>query len=152
VSAAKLNATSGRALAARVGEINASLEGRPYLLIGPGRWGSSDPTLGVPVTWPEIAGARVIVETPIGERRVEPSQGTHFFRNITAARVGYLTVARTATSWLDEAWLDETWLDAAGASEDGVRHITLSEPLAVHIDGRRAAAVIMKRASDLKPR
>ena len=123
-------------------------ERRPYLLVGPGRWGSRDPTLGIGVTWSDIAGARVIVETPIGERRVEPSQGTHFFRNITAHRVGYLTVRSTSKSWLNTDWLRTSW-ETSGAvaapGDDTVRHITLVEPIAVYVDGRRGAAVIGAR-------
>jgi CheY-like chemotaxis protein len=144
-----LDAASGRQIVARVGEINARLAAgsRPYLLIGPGRWGSSDPTLGLGVGWAHISGARVIVETPIGERRVEPSQGTHFFRNITAARIAYLSVAQDAQSFLDRAWLEEKWRSSGAVEEVGVRHLTLDEPLSVHLDGRRGVAVIVKRGS-----
>jgi CheY-like chemotaxis protein len=140
VEATELDAHSGRALAAAIGEINARLAaaGRPYLLIGPGRWGSSDPTLGVGVGWRHIHGARVIVETPIGDRRIEPSQGTHFFRNITAARIGYLTVSDTPESWLDRAWLGV--LARAGGA---VHHASLPSPVTVHIDGRRGHAAIV---------
>ncbi len=151
VRASQLGAATSRALAARVSALNAELarEGRPYLLIGPGRWGSSDPTLGVSVSWADISGARIIVETPIGAHSVEPSQGTHFFRNITAARIGYLTVSDSERSWLDRGWLDER---AGGAPSDAsVRHIRLAEPTAVHIDGRRGHAVILKRQHDLSP-
>ncbi len=66
--------------------------GEPYILIGPGRWGSSDPALGVPVRWPQIAGARLIVESALPGYHVEPSQGTHFFQNLTSFGVGYFTV------------------------------------------------------------
>ena len=67
-------------------------EGRPYLLLGPGRWGSSDRWLGIPVRWDQISGARVIVETDLEDFRVTPSQGSHFFQNLTSFQVGYLTV------------------------------------------------------------
>ena len=67
-------------------------EGSSYLLIGPGRWGSSDPWLGIPVLWSDISEARLIVETAIPGYQIEPSQGTHFFQNITSLGVGYLTV------------------------------------------------------------
>ena len=77
-----------------IAAINAMMkkDGRPYMLIGPGRWGSSDPWLGIPVTWDEISEARMIVECGIPGYQVEPSQGTHFFQNITSLGVGYLTV------------------------------------------------------------
>src|SRR4030095_5161355 len=106
--------------------VNARLgaEGRPYLLVGPGRWGSSDPTLGLGVGWAHISGARVIVETPIGQRRVEPSPGTHFSRNITAARIAYLSVTQSDASFLDRAWLEERWANGGAVEEGGVRHVT----------------------------
>ena len=85
---------SNRATNEPIPAINAMMkkDGRPYMLIGPGRWGSSDPWLGIPVTWDEISEARMIVECGIPGYQVEPSQGTHFFQNITSLGVGYLTV------------------------------------------------------------
>jgi CheY-like chemotaxis protein len=141
-----------RRLATAVARLDAELreKNRPYLLVGPGRWGSRDPTLGIGVRWAEIAGARVIVETPIGQRRVEPSQGTHFFRNITAARVGYLTIRGTSTSWLQNDWLERAW-EASGSRTAGddvaVRHIVVDEPIAVYVDGRSGKAVIAEHPS-----
>ena len=81
-------------MAAEVARLNNRLkaEGASYLLLGPGRWGSSDPWLGIPVVWSDISEARMIVETAIPGYRIEPSQGTHFFQNITSLGVGYLTV------------------------------------------------------------
>jgi hypothetical protein len=145
----RLDASIGRDISRRLGKLNAELKKaqRPYLLVGPGRWGSTDPTLGVPVTWSDISGARVIVETPIGTRRVEPSQGTHFFRNITAARVGYITVEDREGSELDRGWLERAW--RATANEDTVRHIRLEAPLGVYIDGRRGEAAVLKSAAAL---
>ena len=83
-----------RDMAAEIAAINKWVkeEGAAYLLIGPGRWGSSDPWLGIPVVWSDISEARMIVETAIPGYRIEPSQGTHFFQNITSLGVGYLTV------------------------------------------------------------
>jgi CheY-like chemotaxis protein len=149
-----LDAAVGRQLVDRVGELDARLaaEARPYVLIGPGRWGSSDPTLGIGVGWSHIQGARVIVETPIGDRRVEPSQGTHFFRNITAARIAYLSVAQSQKSWLDRDWLEERWRAGGAAEEGGVRHVRLDTPLGVHLDGRRGVAVIVKDGASLGAR
>jgi len=152
----RLNARVGRYLCERVAAINAELraERRPYLLIGPGRWGSSDPTLGVPVKWADISGASVIAETPIGNRRIEPSQGTHFFRNITAARVGYVTIEGREGSSFDRDWLmaQAGAGDAAGDDAGAVHHVRLAEPLGVHIDGRRGQAVLFKDAALLRPR
>jgi len=116
---------------------------RPYLLIGPGRWGSTDGTLGVSVSWSDICGAKVIVETPIGDRRVEPSQGTHFFRNIIAAHVAYLTVTATDDSWLRTEWLETRWREQGGAPETAVRHLRLETPIRSLVDGRRSKGVIV---------
>jgi CheY-like chemotaxis protein len=139
-----LDARSGAAIVRAVGELNARLLAaqRPYLLIGPGRWGSADPTLGIGVVWGDISGARVIVETPVGGRRIEPSQGTHFFRNITAARVGYLTVQDREGSELDRAWLEQRW--QARGTGDLVRHIELDAPLVAHVNGRERLAYVLK--------
>jgi hypothetical protein len=81
-------------IAGEVAKFNAALvaEGVPYLLIGLGRWGSADPWLGIPVTWEQISGARVIVESGLKDIVVTPSQGSHFFQNLTSFRVGYFTV------------------------------------------------------------
>ena len=83
-----------RDIATEISELNRTLkeEGSGYMLIGPGRWGSSDPWLGIPVVWSDISEAKIIVETAIPGYRIEPSQGTHFFQNITSLGVGYLTV------------------------------------------------------------
>ncbi|WP_428261712.1 PEP/pyruvate-binding domain-containing protein [Haliangium sp.] len=117
--------------------------GRPYLLIGPGRWGTSDSALGIPVSWRDIAGARVIVEVPLAGRYVEPSQGSHFFHNLTAMRIGYLTVERRP-----EAALDRLWLDAlpAAAETNMVRHVELDAPLVIQMDSLSNRAVVLKPA------
>ena len=123
--------------------INAELQaaGRPYLLVGPGRWGSSDPNLGIPVTWPDIAGARVVVEMPIAGRQVEPSQGTHFFHNITTHRVGYLALTHGSAGFIDRGWLDGQ-TDARELR--ATRHVRLPEPIAVLLDGRKGSAIVLK--------
>ncbi len=144
VEATELGSNKTPALMRQVQAINEQmrLAKRKYLLIGPGRWGSTDRTLGIGVTWADINWACVIVETPIGSRRVEPSQGTHFFRNITAARIGYLTITDLEGSWLRRDWLLER--RASDTRAEGVHHIKLDAPLSVLIDGRRARAVILK--------
>jgi hypothetical protein len=137
-----------RQVARQVSAINEMLrtEGRPYLLIGPGRWGTSDATLGIPVAWYDIAGARVIVETPLANRHVDPSQGTHFFRNITGLRIGYLTVSDSADSWIDFDWLEQAPLHD---HSNRVRHIRLDSPIAVHLDGRSGSAAVLKPDAQL---
>jgi hypothetical protein len=139
------------AVADQVGQINAKLvaEKRPYLLVGPGRWGSSDSRLGIPVKWAQIAGAKVIVETNFKDREVEPSQGTHFFHNVTSFRIGYLTLShvdRQATA--ENRVLDVKWLDEQEVffSTPEVRHIRLDDPIRVRLDGRKSTAVILKPA------
>ena len=111
--------------------------GCPYLLIGPGRWGSSDPWLGIPVNWAQISGARTIIECQLADLPVEPSQGTHFFQNIVSFSVGYLTAPHSAIDW--------NWLEAQKpATKDGpVRHLKLKQPLQVLLDGRTGKGAVL---------
>ena len=94
VPASSFDSSRTRDMAAEISVLNKRMksEASSYLLIGPGRWGSSDPWLGIPVVWSDISEARMIVETAIPGYQIEPSQGTHFFQNITSLGVGYLTV------------------------------------------------------------
>ena len=94
VPSSSFDSSKTREMAAEVARLNdiVKAEGASYLLMGPGRWGSSDPWLGIPVVWSDISEARMIVETAIPGYRIEPSQGTHFFQNITSLGVGYLTI------------------------------------------------------------
>jgi len=114
----------------------------PYLLIGVGRWGSNDPWLGIPVEWDEIAGARVIVEAGFRDLRVTPSQGSHFFQNLTAFQIGYFTVNPDA----GEGFVDWPWLnDVRAAEEQGcVRHLHFEQPLRVIMNGRTSRGWIFK--------
>jgi hypothetical protein len=123
-----------------------SAERRPYVLIGVGRWGSADPLLGIPVAWPQIAGARVIVEAGFRDLKVAPSQGSHFFQNLVSRSVGYFTVNPEA----GEGLVDWDWLSAQPAmAEVGcVRHLRFDAPLVVRMNGRTNAGVILKPASD----
>ena len=133
-------------VAMQIGEVTDALraESAPYMLIGPGRWGSLDPSLGIPVDWSQIAGARVIVETVMGDEPLEPSQGTHFLHNITHQRIGYLTLDGSDPTQL----LDIDWLDAQPAEQEtaAVRHVRVAAPLRVHLDGRHARAIVAKPA------
>ncbi|MFN8177313.1 MAG: PEP/pyruvate-binding domain-containing protein [bacterium] len=132
-------------IAAEVGRMNERLveEGRPYLLIGPGRWGTADRWLGIPVAWHDISGARVILERDLSDVVVEPSQGTHFFQNMTSYGIGYLHVHAR-----EGGFLDEDWLESRPVHEETrwLRHVRLAEPLEVLIDGRRREGVVLKRA------
>jgi hypothetical protein len=132
------------AVAAEIDAINRSLmdESRPYLLIGPGRWGTADHWLGIPVEWRQIAGARVIVETELADVPVTPSEGTHFFHNITSSGIGYLTVQRRSGR------VDFEWLASRPARSETrfLRHVRLDRPLDVRIDGRSGRGLVLKEA------
>jgi CheY-like chemotaxis protein len=133
-----------REIAAEIGRLNQRLlaEGRPYVLIGPGRWGSADPWLGIPVTWDQICGAKVIVEAGFEDIDVTPSQGSHFFHNLMSRHLGYFTVdAVSATGMLDWDWLSrQTGLPGYSL----VRLLRLSSSLTVKINGRTQHGVIVK--------
>jgi len=134
----------GVEVAEQVARLNAALlsRGIPYLLIGVGRWGSMDRHLGIPVTWNQIAGARVIVEAGLKDLHVTPSQGTHFFQNLTSLNVGYFTINPQE----GDGFIDWDWLAARPASEDTgfVRHLRLEAPLRVTMDGRSGRGLILK--------
>src|SRR5712671_6896663 len=125
------------------GVLNA--ESRPYLLIGVGRWGSNDPWLGIPVEWDEISGARVIVEAGFRDFRVMPSQGSHFFQNLTAFQIGYFTVNPDA----GEGSIDWEWLgEHAAVGEDGcVRHLRFDAPMRVVMNSRTSQGIMFKPLS-----
>jgi hypothetical protein len=131
-------------VARTVAQLNSLLnaENRPYLLIGVGRWGSNDPWLGIPVEWDEISGARVIVEAGFHDFRVTPSQGSHFFQNLTAFQVGYFTVNPDA----GEGTIDWQWLGEQSATrEDGcVRHLRTHAALRVVMNSRTSQGIILK--------
>ena len=131
-------------IAEQIGRMNNILReaDRPYLLAGPGRWGSADRWLGIPMRWEQISGARVIIESDLEDFKVTPSQGTHFFQNLTAFQVGYLTVNQAGRG----GRLDWEWLDSLPAvNESGyVRHVQLATPLIVLIDGSTRRAVVLK--------
>jgi CheY-like chemotaxis protein len=131
-----------RQAAAEIARLNGQLLARstPYILIGVGRWGSRDPWLGLPVTWDQVAGARVIVEAGLRDLEVTPSQGSHFFQNLTAFHVGYFTIGP------ENGFVDWDWLDAQpGVSHEAhVRHIRLDRPVLVKMNGRMGEGVIVK--------
>jgi len=117
-------------------------EKNPYLLIGVGRWGSLDPWLGIPVKWDQISGAKVIVEAGFKDMEVDPSQGSHFFHNITSFRVSYFTVNSTAKN----GFVDWEWLRSNPVAEEKtfVRHIRLAKPIVAKVDGQQNKGVILK--------
>jgi hypothetical protein len=115
--------------------------GRPYLLIGFGRWGSSDPWLGIPVRWDQISGARGIVEAAIPGMNPEPSQGAHFFHNLQSFSVLYFTVPLDSGRAVDWAWLAG---QEAVTRTEHVRHVRCREPLALRVDGRSRRGVVSR--------
>lgn len=133
-----------RDIAAEIAHINAEFvrQDRNYILIGPGRWGTSDPALGIPVKWPEISAARLIAEASLGDYRIEPSQGTHFFQNLTSFGVGYFTI----NPYSGDGIYDTEYLDAQPAEYESahVRVVRLSAPMPIGIDGRRGIGVVLK--------
>ncbi len=133
-----------RDAAREVAKINERLvkENRPYLLIGPGRWGSLDPLLGIPVKWDQICGARTIVEAGFRDLSVDPSQGSHFFQNLTAFQVGYFAVSpRVRNSSVDWKWLAA---QMPVTESRLVRHIRLDRGVTVKMNGRQRRGVILK--------
>ena len=116
-------------------------EGKHYVLVGPGRWGSSDTWLGVPVKWPHISAARVIVEAGLTNYRVDPSQGTHFFQNLTSFGVGYFTI----NAYMNDGLYNQEFLNAQPAVEETqfVRHVRFEQPIVIKMDGRKKIGVVM---------
>ena len=144
VDSQRFERSRSQEVARAVAHFNATLsaENRPYLLIGVGRWGSNDPWLGIPVEWDEISGARAIVEAGFHDFRVTPSQGSHFFQNLTAFQTGYFTVNPDA----GEGAIDWPWLaEQAAVEEQGcVRHLQFSQPLRIVMNSKTSQGVIFK--------
>ncbi len=138
-------AMNNPAVATEIEHINRQMidEGRGYVLIGPGRWGSSDPWLGVPVKWPHISAAKLIVEVALRNYRVDPSQGTHFFQNLTSFGVGYFTID-TNQSAEQGGMLRKDILDAMPAVEETqyVRHVRFARPLRILMDGTKQEGAV----------
>lgn len=116
-------------------------ENKHYVLVGPGRWGSSDHWLGIPVKWPHISAARVIVEAGLENYRVDPSQGTHFFQNLTSFGVGYFTI----NAYINDGLYRQDLLDSMPAINETqyVRHVRFEKPLKIMMDGKKQKGVVM---------
>lgn len=119
--------------------------GRNYVLVGPGRWGSSDTWLGIPVKWPHISAAKVIVEAGLTNYRVDPSQGTHFFQNLTSFGVGYFTI----NAFMNDGVYSQEYLNALPAVEETqfLRHVQFDKPIMVKMDGKKKLGVVLKPES-----
>lgn len=138
------NAAYTKQIADKVGELNEKLykEGKNYILIGPGRWGSSDSWLGIPVKWAQISSARVIVEAGLPNFRIDPSQGSHFFQNLTSLGVGYFTI----NDFIGDGKYNVDYFDAQPAvyEDEFLRHLSFKTPLSIKIDGKKNLGLIFK--------
>ncbi len=138
------SAANNKNVAIEIEKINTSFvkEGKGYVLIGPGRWGSTDPWLGIPVKWSQISAARIIIESGLKNYRIDPSQGTHFFQNLTSFRVGYFTI----NPFINEGHYNVDYLNNMNVvyEDPFIRHVRFDTPLEIMIDGRKHKGVIMK--------
>ncbi len=137
-------AVDSHKIAGRIDKLNEEFveDAKNYILVGPGRWGSSDPWLGIPVKWTQISAARLIVESGLKGYRIDPSQGTHFFQNLTSFRIGYFTI----NPYLNEGLLDTEYLESHEAlyEDEFIRHIHFDKPVIIMIDGRASRGVVYK--------
>ena len=144
VKTGAFNSSNNQLIAYEIEKMNRSFtdQEKGYVLVGPGRWGSSDSWLGIPVKWPHISNARVIVECGLENYRVAPSQGTHFFQNLTSFGVGYFTV----NPFKGDGWFDEAFLNAQPAVEETeyLRHVHFDAPITIKMDGKKSLGVVLK--------
>ena len=137
------SASSNQKIAWEIEKLNQQFldEGRNYVLVGPGRWGSSDTWLGIPVKWPHISAARVIVEAGLTNYRVDPSQGTHFFQNLTSFGVGYFTI----NAYMNDGIYNQDFLNAQPALHETefLRHVRFERPMTVKMDGKKKQGVVL---------
>jgi hypothetical protein len=136
------DATRTIEIAAEVGRLNKQIANgnRRYLLIGPGRWGSADRWLGIPVKWTDISAVKAVVETATEALNADPSQGSHFFHNITSLDVSYLTASGNGKDFVDWDWLKTQPAETATAH---LKHVRLTRPLTIKIDGKKSEGVII---------
>ena len=129
-------------IASEIGTLTSHLnrQGRKYILIGPGRWGSADRWLGIPVKWSDIGGVDAVIEISDSQIKAEPSQGSHFFHNITTLGIHYFTVSEVKGDFIDLRWLSRLPIKR---ETQFVAHATLKEPLFLKVDGRQACGVIL---------
>ena len=144
VKTGAFNSSNNQLIAYEIEKMNRSFtdQEKGYVLVGPGRWGSSDSWLGIPVKWPHISNARAIVECGLENYRVDPSQGTHFFQNLTSFGVGYFTV----NPFKGDGWFDEAFLNAQPAVEETeyLRHVRFDAPITIKMDGKKSLGVVLK--------
>ncbi len=131
-------------IADKIDQLNQQFKanGSNYILVGPGRWGSTDPWLGIPVKWAQISAARLIVEAGLKNFRIDPSQGTHFFQNLTSFNVGYFTI----NPYIDDGHFDVDYLNKREAvyEDEFVRHVRFDDPMIIKIDGSKKTGIVLK--------
>lgn len=146
VKTGAFNSSNNQLIAYEIEKMNRQFTDKEsgYILVGPGRWGSSDSWLGIPVKWPHISNARVIVECGLENYRIDPSQGTHFFQNLTSFGVGYFTI----NPFKGDGWFDEVYLNALPAVEETeyLRHVRFEKPAVIKMDGKKGLGVVLKPA------
>lgn len=147
VKTGAFNSSNNQLIAYDIEKLNRQFteQEKGYVLVGPGRWGSSDPWLGIPVKWPHISNARVIVECGLENYRVDPSQGTHFFQNLTSFGVGYFTI----NPFKGDGWFDEAFVNSQPAVQETeyLRHVRFEQPIVIKMDGKRSLGVVLKPES-----
>jgi len=143
VKTSSFDSSNNPTIANMIDEINQKFieEDKNYILIGPGRWGSTDKWLGIPVKWANISAAKVIIESGLSDYRIDPSQGTHFFQNLTSFRIGYLTL----NPYSNDGYYDVDFLDKQESvwENEFIRHIKFKNELIIKIDGKKNIGVIM---------
>ena len=144
VKSSNFKASNNVSLAKEIEQLNQQMMsgGKGYILVGPGRWGSADSSLGIPVKWADISAARVIAETVLENYRIEPSQGTHFFQNLTSFGVGYFTI----NPFLESGVFDEDFLNSQPAiyETETLRHVRFDGCLDIKIDGKKGIGIVLK--------
>ena len=144
VKTGAFNSSNNQLIAYEIEKMNRSFtdQEKGYVLVGPGRWGSSDSWLGIPVKWPHISNARVIVECGLENYRVDPSQGTHFFQNLTSFGVGYFTI----NAFMNDGVYDQDFLNAQPAVDETkfLRHVRFEKPMIVKMDGKKKLGVVLR--------
>mgnify|MGYP001294657082 CR=1 FL=1 len=143
IKTANYSASNNQKIAKEIELLNREFQakGKNYILIGPGRWGSSDSSLGIPVKWPHISAARIIVEAGLNNYRIDPSQGTHFFQNLTSFGVGYFTI----NAFMNDGLYNQDFLNGQPAVYETkyIRHIHFEQPMIVKMDGKKKEGIVM---------
>lgn len=149
VKTTDFDAVNNTEIAVEIDKLNAEFleKEKNYVLVGPGRWGSSDPWLGIPVKWPQISNAQVLVELTLNNYKIEPSQGTHFFQNLTSFGVGYFSINPFVSN---EGLFDEDYLNKQPAIFETkyIRHVQFTSPIVIKINGKKNIGTVLKPESN----